>query len=289
MFGVVPKVLWQRHKPADDQNRIRMATGSLLVERGDDLLLIDTGIGTKDDAKFRRIFGLEEGAARLPEHIRRAGFALEDVTHVLLTHLHFDHCGWNTRHRDGETGDLVPTFPNATYWLARREVEHARDPNERDGASYDARNWEPLFEAGVVELFDDEAVPVPGVRAVRAPGHTDGMCVVLLNEHGAGETGIFLADLVPTAAHVPYPWIMGFDLYPMTTLEQKKHWLPRAAQGGDSEAGWVCFFQHDPETPCGRIVEDERGRYRAEPIDFRPDAKHSAQGAASQGANDDHG
>ncbi len=160
MFGVVPKVLWERRKPADGQNRIRMTANCLLVESGDDLLLIDTGVGDKNDEKFDDIFGLEPGAERLPDSIRRVGFEPEDVTHVLLPHRHFDPSGWNTR-RDGDR--LLPTFPNARYWLERGEVDHARSPSERDRASYDPRNWEPLFEAGVVELFDDRAEPIAAV------------------------------------------------------------------------------------------------------------------------------
>lgn len=262
MFGVVPKVLWEKKKPADERNRIRMVTNCLLVERGDDLVLVDCGIGDKNDDKFRDLFGLEQGAPRLPDQIRAAGYEPEDVTHVLLTHLHFDHCGWSTRRRDG--GGLVPTFAGARYWIARGELEHARSPTERDAASYDPRNWEPLLEEGVVELFDDEAEPVPGLKAVKAPGHTRDMAIVVLNEGSEQpreETAIFFADLVPTAAHVPSPWIMGFDLYPMTTLETKKLWLPRAAEGG-----WTAFFVHDPELPAGRIVEERPGRYRAEPL-----------------------
>lgn len=256
MFGVVPRTLWQRHKPPDEDNRIAMATNCVLAARGDDLLLVDTGIGDKNDAKFRSIFALEEGARRLPDSIRHAGYELGDVTHVVLSHLHFDHSGWNTRERAGR---LVPTFPNARYWLARGEVEHARHPNLRDRASYDPRNWEPLFEAGVVELFDDQAEPLAGVRAVKAPGHNADMCIVLF-DGGGGERAVFWADLVPTAAHVPYPWIMGYDLYPVTTLENKRLWLPRAAEGG-----WLSIFEHDPEVPLARLVADERGRYRAEP------------------------
>ncbi|MEM8962940.1 MAG: MBL fold metallo-hydrolase [Acidobacteriota bacterium] len=258
MFGVVPKVLWQRKKSADERNRIAMATNCLLVRRGDDLVLIDTGIGDKNDAKFRDIFGLEEGATRLPNSIRAAGYELEDVTHVVITHLHFDHCGWNAREKNGK---LVPTFPNARYWLERGEVGHARAPSARDQASYDPRNWEPLFEAGVVELFDDEAEPITGVKAVKVPGHNADMCVVLLDGGSPESQGVFLADLVPTAAHLPYAWVMGFDLFPLTTVENKEAWLPRIAEGG-----WLCIFEHDPDLPVGRLVEDKPGRYRAEPV-----------------------
>lgn len=256
MFGVVPRVLWEEVKPPDERNRIRMGTNCLLVARGNDLLLLDTGIGDKHTPAFLDNYGLEPGAVRLPEAIRRAGYALEDVTHVVLSHLHFDHCGWNTR-RDGDR--VVPTFPKARYWLQRGEVEHARHPNERDRASYFPVNWEPLFEAGVVELFGEEAEPLPGVKAVRTPGHNADMCIVLI-DGGHGAKAVFWADLVPTAAHVPYPWIMSYDLYPLTTLENKKRWLPRAA-----EEGWLCVFEHDPEVPLGRLEEVKPGRFRAVP------------------------
>lgn len=258
MFGVVPKVLWSREKPADEANRIHMATNCVLVESGDDLVLVDTGIGDKNDEKFRSMFGLTDGAVRLPESIRGAGFELGDVTHVISSHLHFDHSGWNARERGGR---LVPTFPKARYWLERGEVDHARNPNERDRASYDPRNWEPLFEAGVVELFDDEAAPAAGVRAVKAAGHNRDMCIVLFEGGPGDQTAVFWADLVPTASHLPYPWIMGYDLYPVTTLENKKRWLPRAA-----EEGWLAIFEHDPDVPLARLVADRPGRYRAEPL-----------------------
>jgi glyoxylase-like metal-dependent hydrolase (beta-lactamase superfamily II) len=285
MFGVVPRTMWEKVKPPDDRNRIRMATNCLLIARGSELLLVDTGIGDKHDAHFRDLFGMDPHAVRLPDAIRRAGFEIEQVTHVLLTHLHFDHCGWNTRRAAGD--ELVPTFPNAVYWLERGEVEHARHPNERDRASYDPRNWEPLFAAGVVRLYDGErgCEPMPGVRAVAAPGHNANMCIVLIDGseggtdgtsgmHGTEATGgdrldsgepaefggkaVFFADLVPTVAHVAYPWIMSYDLFPMTTLENKKIWLPRAAAGG-----WLAVFQHEAEAPLGRVVEEKPGRFRA--------------------------
>jgi glyoxylase-like metal-dependent hydrolase (beta-lactamase superfamily II) len=258
MFGVVPRTLWQRQRPPDDDNRIAMATNCLLIESGDDLVLVDSGIGDKGDEKFRSIFALEEGAPRLPDAIHAAGFELGDVTHVLLSHLHFDHCGWNTR----AAGDgWAPTFPNARYWLNRGEVDHAREPNERDRASYNPANWEPLFDAGVVELFDDAGEPATGVKAVRAAGHNRDMCIVLLDGGDGTSRGVFWADLIPTVSHLPYPWIMGYDLYPMTTLENKKRWLPRAA-----EEGWLCFFEHDPLVPVAHLACDRPGRYSAEPV-----------------------
>jgi glyoxylase-like metal-dependent hydrolase (beta-lactamase superfamily II) len=233
MFGVVPKPLWEKAKPADEKNRIRMGTNCLLVRDGAEVLLVDTGIGDKHDAKFRGIYGMADGGPRLLEALAAVGVEPHEVTRVLLSHLHFDHCGWNTR-RDGDR--VVPTFPNARYWLERGEVEHAREPSERDRASYFADNWEPLFAAGVVELFDGEAEVIPGVRAVKAGGHNRDMCLVTL-DGGDGARGVFWADLVPTTAHVPLPWRVGYDLYPLTTLENKKRWLPRAA----AEV-WLCVF-----------------------------------------------
>lgn len=261
MFGVVPKVLWQRQKAPDDQNRIPMVTNCLLVERGDELLLVDTGIGDKNDARFRRQLAMDDTAMRLPQQIRQAGYELGDITHVLMTHLHFDHCGWNT----SLAGDkLVPTFPKATYFMCRGEVEHAGSPNARDKASYDARNWQPLMDAGVVELFDDGAQPIAGVQACKAPGHNADMCIVLLDGGEVSEgfrRAAFWADLVPTVAHVPIPWVMGFDLFPLQSMVQKEQWLGRAAA-----EDWLCIFEHETDAPLGRLVEERPGRWRAEAI-----------------------
>ena len=267
MFGIVPKVLWERKKPADDRNRIRMTANCLLVESGTDLVLIDSGVGDKGDTRFNDMFGLEPGAERLPDAIAASGYEVGDVTHVLLTHLHFDHCGWNTR-SSGKSDRLVPTFPKATYWMSRGELEHGRAPSLRDRASYDPRNWEPRFEAASrkeieVELFDDRCEPMPGIAAERASGHNADMCIVLLDGSPGteGNKAAFWADLVPTAAHLPYPWVMGYDLYPLETVANKQLWLPRAY-----EEGWLCFFEHDPEVPCARLVEEKPGRFGVQPV-----------------------
>ena len=259
MFGVVPKPLWSRKIAADSLNRILMTTNCLLVEKGNDLILIDTGIGEILDEKAAGHIDFNLGGIRLPKSIENAGYALEDVTHVLLTHLHFDHCGWNTRrHHSG----WVPTFPRANYWLARGEVDHARNPNQRDRSSYHPSNWEPLFEAGVVELFEDSAEPVSGIRLERAAGHTRDHCIVLL-DGGDGEKGAFWADLIPTHAHANVPWIMSYDFFPLQSMEAKQHWMNKAVEGH-----WIGLFEHDPEVPWGRILRNKRGRFAVEPLDF---------------------
>jgi glyoxylase-like metal-dependent hydrolase (beta-lactamase superfamily II) len=266
MFGVVPKVLWERQKPADPQNRIAMTTNCLLLRGEGAVALVDAGIGEKLDARGREQFGLPADEPRLVERLAAAGVAPEQVTHVLLTHLHFDHCGWSTRREGGPSGEAsgqtwVPTFPNARYFVQRDELAHAFAPNERDRASYDRRNYEPLVAAGLVELFDEQVEPLPGVRMVRAGGHSPGMCVVTI-DGGIGGGAIFFADLVPTAAHLPAPWVMGYDLWPLRTMEAKPRWEAEAAAGD-----WLCIFEHDPVVPAARLVPGDRpGRFRAEPV-----------------------
>ena len=257
MFGVVPKVLWERQKPADPTNRIAMTTNCLLVRGAGVVALVDTGIGEKLDDRGRQTFALPPGEPRLLDRLAAAGVVAEQVTHVLLTHLHFDHCGWSTR-QQGEA--WVPTFPNARYFVQRDELAHAFEPNDRDRPSYDRRNFEPLLAAGQLELFDEEVEPLPGLRMVRAGGHSPGMCVVCVD--GGTDRAVFFADLVPTAAHLPTPWVMGYDLWPLRTMEDKPRWVAEAAAGD-----WLCIFEHDPVVPMARLVAGDRpGRFRAEPV-----------------------
>jgi len=254
MFGAIPRPLWERKMPPDERNRIRLAMNSLLVRSAGKWIVIETGAGDKWDAKRRDIFGFE-GEPRLPDKIVARGVRLEDVSLVINTHLHFDHCGWNTR-RVGEK--IVPTFPNARYVVQHGELEHARRPNDRDRASYISENLEPVAAAGQWWLLEGDREVAPGVELIRVPGHTADMQCVKLS--GGGRTAFFFADLVPTTAHLPYPWILGYDLYPLTTLENKKKWIPQVAR-----EGWLALFGHDPATPAADLRE-RQGQYIAEPV-----------------------
>jgi glyoxylase-like metal-dependent hydrolase (beta-lactamase superfamily II) len=254
MFGVIPRPMWERVAPPDDRNRIVMAMNSLLIRTAGKRILVETGAGDKWDDKRRDIYAFE-GAPRLPEQLSAHGVRPEQVDIVVNTHLHFDHCGWNTLRLDGRA---VPTFPNARYVVQRAELEHAHHPSERDHASYMPENFAPMEDSGQWWLLDGDEEIAPGVELIRAPGHNaDMMCVKL---SGGGKTAMLLADLAPTAAHLPPAWIMGFDLYPMQTLENKKKWISRLVQGG-----WLAIFAHDPRVRAAYLREKD-GKVVAEPV-----------------------
>jgi glyoxylase-like metal-dependent hydrolase (beta-lactamase superfamily II) len=246
MFGVVPKPLWERRIPADNRNRIPLALRCLLIESGQALVLVDTGIGAKEDDRFREIYGVENNGSptRLENAIRAAGFEPDDVDVVVNTHLHFDHAGGNTV-RDPEAG-VLPAFPRARHVVQRAEYDFARLPNERIRASYMPENYEPVAAAGLWEFVAGEAEVVPGVTVLPTPGHTPHHQSVLVRS--GGQTACFLGDLVPTTAHLPLPWIMGYDLEPLITLETKRNVLARAR-----EEEWLLVFEHDPVIPWGRL------------------------------------
>lgn len=249
MFGVVPRPLWSKRIQPDERNRIPLAMRCLLVEAPHALVLIDTGVGNKYNEKFQAIYGIEnEGEpTRLEDAIRAAGFAPDDIDIVLSTHLHFDHAGGNTRLRS--VGDVVPSFPDAEYVVQDGEFRFAHRANERIRASYLPDNYDPIEKAGLWRFVEGEAEVTEGVRVIPTPGHTPFHQSVLI-EH-SGETACFLADVCPTTAHLSLPWIMGYDLEPLVTLESKRGLWERAF-----EEDWLLVFEHDPVVPWGRLDPD---------------------------------
>jgi len=259
MFGVVPKVLWNRSNPADERNRIRLGLHCLLIEGEGFLALVDTGVGDKGDEAFADIYGLEESGA-LVRALKAKGREPEEITHVINTHLHFDHCGGDTCL--DERGEIRPTFPKAKYLIQRGEWREAASPGERSQASYLAGDFMPLKEAGQVELVEGETEVLPGLRLIPTPGHTRHHQSVLV-ETASGPV-FHPGDLIPTSSHLPLPWIMSYDLYPVETLETKRRMLDRAR-----EEGWKLYFQHEPgDSPYGELewVSTKKG----ERPHFRP-------------------
>jgi len=253
MFGVVPKPLWEKRIPADARNRIPLAMRCLLVETPDALVLVETGLGNKENEKFLDIYGVDNAPSdprypdRLQEAIAAAGFSPGDVSIVVDTHLHFDHAGGNT-YRDGD-GEIRLSFPNARYHVQRGEWEWAHRANERTSASYLPHNFDPVMEAGRLELLEGDGEIIPGVSVYRTPGHCPHHQSVLLSSED--QTACFVADVMPTMAHLPLPWIMGYDVEPLVTLESKRALLRRAA-----DERWLLVSTHDPFTPWGYVAHD---------------------------------
>ncbi len=256
MFGVVPKPLWEKKAPADSRNRIRLAMNALLLRVAGKTVMVETGAGGKWDTRSRDIYGFAESDP-LPKALAEAGVRPESVDIVINTHLHFDHAGGNTHQKDGK---VLPAFPNARYVLQKGELEHAGHPTERDRASYFAENFAPVTEAGQWWLVEGETGILPGVSVIPIPGHNRHIQAVKVS--GGGKTIFFLADLIPTRHHLPYPWIMGYDLYPLTTLETKKLWIPQIAR-----QGWIAVFGHDPDIPSAYFRERD-GKFDFEPVDL---------------------
>ncbi|HEX2270659.1 MAG TPA: MBL fold metallo-hydrolase [Pyrinomonadaceae bacterium] len=250
MFGVVPRQLWSQVCPPDDENRIRMNMNCVFVDTGTEKILIETGIGDKWPAKHASRYAIDR-ARPLAETIKtQTGVSADEITIVVNTHLHFDHAGGNTKLDD--TGKSVPSFPNARYFVAKAELDHAEHPTERDRASYLPENWRPLIESGQLEGKPADYEVAPGLRMQTIAGHNRSMQCWQLDR--GGKTIFGFADLVPMRAHVSFPWIMGYDLYPVETLEAKKRLIPQAAK-----EGWLCLFYHDADEPLCRLVEGEKG------------------------------
>jgi glyoxylase-like metal-dependent hydrolase (beta-lactamase superfamily II) len=257
MFGVIPYPLWSRRVPHDDRHRILLALRCLLVEHPDGPVLIDTGLGNKEDRKFLDIYGVEneglEGATQLEDALAVAGFLPRDVKWVINTHLHFDHAGGNTT-LDPELEDdprrhVRPSYPNATYVVQKGELEFARRANERTRASYLPHNFEPIASANRWRLLEGDGEVLPGISVRVTPGHVPWLQTVLVRDRG--ETAAFVSDLIPLTAHLPLPWIMGYDLEPLRTLESKRALVDEAVR-----EGWKLVFEHDPAVALGGLVRE---------------------------------
>ncbi|WP_029484145.1 MBL fold metallo-hydrolase [Deinococcus marmoris] len=251
MFGSVPKALWERVAPADEQNRIALRINPLLIQLGGENILIETGFWDRGGEKFESIYGLDRDETVF-RGLQNAGLSPDDIHLVINTHLHFDHAGRNT------TALNEPTFPNARYAVQKRELDDARHTHERSRASYVPDTFEPIADAGLFDLIDGEHELRPGLSVLPLPGHNLGQQGVVLQS--GGQTLVYVADLIPTLAHTPTPYIMGYDLYPVTTLETRKKYLPQWF-----EQGALICTPHDPRTPFARLQENPKGGFVAVP------------------------
>jgi glyoxylase-like metal-dependent hydrolase (beta-lactamase superfamily II) len=250
-FGVVPKVLWSKKVEVDANNRVPTGLNSVLVRGGGKNVLIETGIGNKLPEKMAALYGQP---AKLLDDLNAAGIAPEDIDIVINTHLHFDHCGWNTVRRNGA---IAPTFPNAKYYVQEGEWEHAHE-GQRDAVSYFTENYDPLVTSGQMQLLRGDQEIAPGISIKVFPGHTRDMEAVIIQ--GGGKTACYISDLIPTSAHLELNWVMAFDLYPLETIESRKRYYSRALP-----EKWLTMFTHDPKLPWAYLEKDARGKIITKP------------------------
>jgi glyoxylase-like metal-dependent hydrolase (beta-lactamase superfamily II) len=245
-FGVIPKALWSRKVMADENNLVPTGLNSVLLRNGDKNILIETGIGNKLPEKMAQIFGQP---AELLDNLSKAGVSPEQIDIVINSHLHFDHCGWNTIR---ESGVIRPTFPRAIYYAQEGEWKHAHQ-NQRDSVSYFTENYDPLVESGQMKLLRGNQEVVPGVRVEVFPGHTRDLQGIIIESKG--QTACYISDLIPTSAHLDLNWVMAFDLYPIESVESRKRYYARAIP-----ENWLTMFTHDPHVPWTYLEKHERGK-----------------------------
>jgi len=246
-FGVIPKTMWEKKVNADDKNRVPTGLNSLLVRGGEKTVLIETGIGNKLSEKMRKIYGQP---AKLLENLSSAGITPEEIDIVINTHLHFDHCGWNTVIQGDK---VVATFPKAKYFVQQGEWQHARSGFERDRISYISENYDPLIETGKMELLTGDRSIIPGISVRVFPGHTAFMQAVIIES--GGRKACYISDLIPTSAHIEITWGMSFDLFPVDTIRSRKKYYAESLP-----EKWLTVFTHDPHSPWAYIERDAEGR-----------------------------
>ncbi|MCB0721686.1 MAG: MBL fold metallo-hydrolase [Ignavibacteriae bacterium] len=252
MFGVVPKPLWTKTNPSDDQNRIDMCTRALLLDDGHKRILVDTGIGYKLSEKLNKIYDVDFSHYTLERSLQELGLSRDDITDVILTHLHFDHAGGNTIKNDND--EIVPAFQNAVYHVQKNHYDWAMNPTERDRASFFPENYKILEDKGVLRFTEGEHKFDDVITLLPVNGHTRDMQLVKLSD--GDNTLVYLADLIPTAGHIPVPYIMGYDLFPLNTLEEKKKLLHDIANND-----WMIAFEHDPHNEAGKIGLGDKGYF----------------------------
>jgi glyoxylase-like metal-dependent hydrolase (beta-lactamase superfamily II) len=249
MFGVVPWVFWSKTNPPDERQRIRLAARCLLIRGEGRTILVDDGNGSKWNEKLKDIYHLDNSQHELLKSLSAAGVKTEEITDVILTHLHFDHAGGSTSIVNGV---LEPTFPNAMHYVQKAHWEQSQHPTDRDRASFMKDDFMLLHERGMLKFVDGEKEILPGISVLVCNGHTTAQQLPLISD--GKNTLLFLCDLVPTTSHIPFPYIMGYDLRPLVTLEEKKRILPQA-----EKEGWLLFFEHDPETVAVTLRQTEKG------------------------------
>jgi glyoxylase-like metal-dependent hydrolase (beta-lactamase superfamily II) len=258
-FGVVPKVMWSKKVAADERNYCTAGLNSLLIRTGKETVLVETGMGNKLSDRMRKFYGQP---AQLMDNLAAGGVAPEDIDIVINSHLHFDHCGWNTV-RD-QHGKIIPTFPRAKYYAPLGEWEYARHPSERDAISFLSENYDPLVESGQMTLLTGGEEIVPGISAKIFSGHTAHMLGIIIqspSSAGKPRSACYISDLIPTTAHIDLTWGMSFDLYPLQTIESKKEYYSRAIP-----EKWLTVFTHDPKTPWACVEKDGTGKLIAREV-----------------------
>tara|TARA_B100000029_G_scaffold13726_2_gene14422 strand:- start:4706 stop:5554 length:849 start_codon:yes stop_codon:yes gene_type:complete len=246
MFGIIPKPLWEKQAPADEMNRIGMVTRSLLLVSDEKKILIDTGNGTKWEEKFKKIYNIDTSRYSIEASLAKYGFSAEDITDVICTHLHFDHVGGNTKF---ENGKIIPTFPNATYWVSQENWDLANHPSQKDSGSFMDIDWTVLAKNGMIQIVDGKESFIDGIETYLTYGHTTGLMHPIVSD---GNKSIFYgADIFPMAAHIPVPWVMAYDINPVTTVQEKEKLLPKMV-----DENWILFFEHDPNVQACTIHQD---------------------------------
>tara|TARA_B100000427_G_C15397897_1_gene546313 strand:- start:109 stop:957 length:849 start_codon:yes stop_codon:yes gene_type:complete len=246
MFGIIPKPVWEKKVPADELNRVNMVTRSLLLVSDEKKILIDTGNGTKWEEKYKQIYNINTDQYNIEKSLGKYGFSSEQITDVICTHMHFDHIGGNTKIKSGE---VVPTFPNAKYWISEENWKLANHPSQKDAGSFIEHDWKVLAENQMIEIIDGREPFIEGIETIVTHGHTPGLLHPIVSD---GSNKLFYgADIFPMVAHIPIPWVMAYDVQPVVTMKEKQKLLQKMER-----EDWILFFEHDPHIQACTVHKD---------------------------------